>query len=118
MSKPRNYKSARTTAVIEQIRSFIEKCGQADTKQLAIETGMTQCHVGSYLRHMASVNLVVCMSDSVAVHRGRLPAVWVLGDVDLSDSDDMPRRVVVSSGWTGGLPAMFEPMAFLYGRAA
>lgn len=116
----RSFATVQSQQMIDKILSVLRDGGHIDTGALAKAVGASQGHTCYYLRYMVDLNLVHRVGRSIAVQCGRIPAVWAIGRADgkPEDTDDMQQRITMCRVWDGKPPPMFEPMAYLFGRAA
>lgn len=107
-------------ANIAKILAYMTGRDHVTIPQLMAVTGLGEMSVGDYLRHLAGQGRVHCTQRAATYQGGSYPAKWAVGprpnDLPLESECAMPRKVVVRKTWSDAAPAMFEPMAYFFGR--
>ncbi len=114
----RNFSGARSAIVMDQIMAILVEKGTSNPQDLAVATGLSETHVGTYLRHMAVNGMATRLAPAKKFQRGSTAAVWVPGRVALErEADDFARQVVVVKQWQPNL--VRDPLdVALFGAAA
>ena len=109
-------------AKMEKIDAFMAQRETATIAEISAHVGLSVSVMYEYLRHMSNEKRLHCCQRASNYQSGSRPALWKAGpapDESKYDADDcMPRQVTVRQSWADAVPAMFEPMAYLFGRAA
>jgi hypothetical protein len=107
-------------ANIAKIIDFMTGRDHTTIPQLMNVTGLSEESVSDYLRHLAGQSRVHCKQRAVTYKGGSHAAKWAIGprphDMPLESECAMPRKVTVRQSWEDAVPAMFEPMAYFFGR--
>jgi hypothetical protein len=123
MSTPANrYSTPQSREKIARIEALMRERPHVTVSILMEECDMGEVSAGDYLRQMQREGLVHLIERARTYQNGSYPALWKIGPAPeghrVEGLIDIPQRVIVRKVWSGPVPSMFEPKAFLYGRAA
>jgi hypothetical protein len=114
------FKSTQALANIAKILGLMADGAPVSTTCVSAVLGLRVDSVADYLRYMGRTGLAHCSQRAVTYQSGSHPACWLIGPepaiAPKKAACTMPRKVYFRKEWGGPVPAMYEPMAYLYGR--